>query len=673
MEIILSNERLDLVGFQMDLILPDGISIDKAGCGLSSRITDEKQELVIGKLESGGFRLTSTSMSLTPIHGTEGVLLSLKLNSGKNFVQGEATIGNIIFSTSESERISMDDVSFTINTQYSLTYMVDGEEYQSFSIKYGERITPLKEPSKDGYTFSGWSEIPETMPAHDVTVTGSFSIKLAKSIKLDKDAIIFSALQSQKLSASLIPTDLINKTVTWSSANSGIAIVDKNGVVTPIRNGETYIIVNTTDGSELKDSCKVTVDIQRMFEAAATQTTLTIRTKSGQAVAKNLKVKVDGKIYDLFGTDAKITGLAPNKAYHIIATAIIDGYTWTEEFDVTTMDIRVVFESEVTPTTIDISASYDAGDATVTHAGFDRGMEQHSISLKGLEPNQLYEYVYYITTEEGGTATYKAQVRTGAVQMKISRTKIVAVGDVVIVASSNIVEEDDGSVGIEWRRYDWPDEIESKSGVAYLYETTIEGSVKNLNAEKFWKIRPFFQSKSGNRFYGDWVTIDPSDASYFEPSVHTYNSINVSDNTAELKGFVMEGTDNVTKQGFMYWKSESALTRRYARRIPANAIMVEVTGNRMVATLEDLDFDTEYCYVAFVMTSDNETFYGDEQTFKTREATPDEIDGIGSVIDNDDITGIACYDIQGRKLPALQKGLNIIRMKDGTVKKIIFK
>ncbi|MBR6370335.1 MAG: hypothetical protein IKS24_04565, partial [Bacteroidaceae bacterium] len=33
---------------------------------------------------------------------------------------------------------------------------------------------------KEGYTFSGWSEIPETMPAHDVTVTGSFSINSYK-------------------------------------------------------------------------------------------------------------------------------------------------------------------------------------------------------------------------------------------------------------------------------------------------------------------------------------------------------------------------------------------------------------------------------------------------------------------------------------------------------------
>jgi hypothetical protein len=67
------------------------------------------------------------------------------------------------------------DGSFTINS-YSLTYMVDGEVYKTLSIAYGTAITPETEPSKEGYTFSGWSEIPKTMPAKDVIVTGSFSI-----------------------------------------------------------------------------------------------------------------------------------------------------------------------------------------------------------------------------------------------------------------------------------------------------------------------------------------------------------------------------------------------------------------------------------------------------------------------------------------------------------------
>ena len=65
--------------------------------------------------------------------------------------------------------------TFTIN-KYKLTYKVDGEVYRTYDIEYGATITPEAAPTKEGYTFSGWSEIPETMPAHDVTVTGSFSV-----------------------------------------------------------------------------------------------------------------------------------------------------------------------------------------------------------------------------------------------------------------------------------------------------------------------------------------------------------------------------------------------------------------------------------------------------------------------------------------------------------------
>ena len=63
--------------------------------------------------------------------------------------------------------------TLTIN-KYKLTYFVDSEEYKSYEIEYGAVITPEVEPEKKGYTFSGWSYIPNTMPAEDVTVIGSF-------------------------------------------------------------------------------------------------------------------------------------------------------------------------------------------------------------------------------------------------------------------------------------------------------------------------------------------------------------------------------------------------------------------------------------------------------------------------------------------------------------------
>ncbi len=69
--------------------------------------------------------------------------------------------------------------TFSINT-YKLMYVVDGQTYKTYDVEYGAAITPEPAPTKEGYTFLGWSEIPATMPAHDVAVTGSFTINSYK-------------------------------------------------------------------------------------------------------------------------------------------------------------------------------------------------------------------------------------------------------------------------------------------------------------------------------------------------------------------------------------------------------------------------------------------------------------------------------------------------------------
>jgi hypothetical protein len=67
---------------------------------------------------------------------------------------------------------------FTVNT-YRLAYTVDGETYGTpEDIAYGATITPLDEPVREGFTFSGWLNVPETMPAQDVTISGTFSKEL---------------------------------------------------------------------------------------------------------------------------------------------------------------------------------------------------------------------------------------------------------------------------------------------------------------------------------------------------------------------------------------------------------------------------------------------------------------------------------------------------------------
>ena len=65
--------------------------------------------------------------------------------------------------------------SFTVNS-YSVIYKVDGEVYRTEEVVYGSKVVLIDGPTKEGHTFSGWSELPETMPAGDVVITGSFTV-----------------------------------------------------------------------------------------------------------------------------------------------------------------------------------------------------------------------------------------------------------------------------------------------------------------------------------------------------------------------------------------------------------------------------------------------------------------------------------------------------------------
>ena len=85
--------------------------------------------------------------------------------------------------------------TFTINS-YNLIYKVDGEEYKTVPVEYNSILNNLENwPVKAGHTFSGWSlELPYTMPAHDVEVTGSFTVnkhnityKVKEDIEQDQD------------------------------------------------------------------------------------------------------------------------------------------------------------------------------------------------------------------------------------------------------------------------------------------------------------------------------------------------------------------------------------------------------------------------------------------------------------------------------------------------------
>ena len=79
--------------------------------------------------------------------------------------------------------------SFEAN-EYQLTYVIKDatETFPDtmfvYPVKYGTVIEPMDIPQREFCSFSGWADLPETMPAHDVTVTGSLALTLFKLTRI---------------------------------------------------------------------------------------------------------------------------------------------------------------------------------------------------------------------------------------------------------------------------------------------------------------------------------------------------------------------------------------------------------------------------------------------------------------------------------------------------------
>lgn len=176
----LSSVVGDMCGVQFDVTLPEGFSLVSNNEKVYQLSTNQANDLACtaSDLGSGTYRFVLYSNTLQKLKEGELMSLNLKVNSGKELGSYNISLGNIVFSDGNGSVTKESNVSATVKVTdfFTLLYKVDGEDYKSYQKEYGEAITPEPAPTKEGYNFSGWSEIPATMPAHDVTVTGTFTI-----------------------------------------------------------------------------------------------------------------------------------------------------------------------------------------------------------------------------------------------------------------------------------------------------------------------------------------------------------------------------------------------------------------------------------------------------------------------------------------------------------------
>lgn len=442
--------------------------------------------------------------------------------------------------------------------------------------------------------------------------------------------------------------------------------------------------------ADLKDNTKYTIGITGCqpysfttkpidvtFNANSTQKTITVK---NLVISSDETFKFDKfgftfnkKDYDFNGKEIVYKDLKPGTSYSFTPYVYQNDQKITfPSKSLTTKDIKLsINASKVGPTSVFLKGTAYPGDAKISKMLFYDGktkMEGQTLTFTGLEPSTRYTLYFAVECEDGYINSESVNITTKALELETLQPKGVSSSCSIVAATTNMSDEETGA-GFQWRKYDAPESLKSSEGNAAIYGGQLEGYLKNLQSTSYYKVRAFYKSNAGNYKYGDWVTFDPSDFSFFEPTVHTYATTDITPNTATVRGYVLAGTDNILKQGFEYWMASGQKRMQAYAPVDNNTVQTVLSnGQVMIVTLKDLTPETEYVYRAFVTTSAG-TKYGEEQTF----TTPYDPSGVGSVVSDETRTVVGYYDINGLRYDDPQPGFNIVVYSDGTTEKQLVK
>ena len=101
----------------------------------------------------------------------------------------------------------------------------------------------------------------KTMSAFEVVPEGGSdtpTVVPVTGVQLGSSSLSLEVGGSANLMATVLPSNATDKSISWSSSNSGVATVDNNGKVTAVAAGSAVITVTTTDGGKTA-TCTVTV------------------------------------------------------------------------------------------------------------------------------------------------------------------------------------------------------------------------------------------------------------------------------------------------------------------------------------------------------------------------------------------------------------------------------
>jgi len=256
----------------------------------------------------------------------------------------------------------------------------------------------------------------------------------------------------------------------------------------------------------------------------------------------------------------------------------------------------------------------------------------------------------------------------------------------VSVKVGNLFYYGDEYMGFKYRKMGAVNEKPQQVTATY-YDGYMGALISDLSPGETYEVRAFgfkYGEYDDLELTGGWTQINVSEPSYCEPVLYTHDASAVFDYRrlyscyVGFKGVVFSGTDEIIEQGFEYWevtdKDDEEL--QPATEGEVYKITTENSGYKGLSYLyaEHHEFKPMASYAARVYaTTEKGTFYGNVKTFTTEIFTGIEaIKQENADCGGDDET-ISRYNLNGEPVPPSYRGIQIIRMKNGTTRKILVK
>ena len=332
---------------------------------------------------------------------------------------GEGSIKSISLKSTNNEPISgYPVVVYTDDTDEAepiLSFANDPDDSPRVTVTYPEPVA-LPATSAEAKTF--WISLPPTVMTKGFTLTftgangesvtksrGSSYVVERKKIKtmgpieivmdstpvtvtgveLNKSEIELSVNETEALTATVLPENAPDKTVSWSSSNTNVATVSSNGVVTAVSAGTAVITVTTNTGGKTA-TCVVTVK----EDAPVITYSLAIDPQS-------VEIK--------YGETKAFTLTLTTTTNGVAATETVTGATWT------TSDANVATVADGTAT------GTGAGTATITAKYTPAGSDEELTASASLTVTNVVSYSLAIDPESaevlvGGTKAFTLTLTT---------------------------------------------------------------------------------------------------------------------------------------------------------------------------------------------------------------------------------------------------------------------